>query len=92
MNALNLDEDRPVAKMFVVDDGLKGEKFLTMKADQYLLAVTEWNVCDKSRRHRIAIPSLLREHIKRTGPQPSSPASGSQPSPASLEVEFDSAS
>jgi hypothetical protein len=92
VNALNLVEDRPVAKMFVVDDGLKGEKFLTMKADQYLLAVTEWNVCDKSRRHRIAIPSLLREQIKRTGPQPSSPASGSQPSEASLEVEFDSAS
>ena len=85
-------KDRPFADMFVVDDGLKGEDFLTMKADQYLLAVTEWNVCDKSRRHRIAIPSLLREHIKRTGPQPSSPASGSQPSPASLEVEFDSAS
>ena len=90
VNAHNLVGDRPVLRMFVVDDGLKGKKFLTMKADQYLLAVTEWNVCDKSRRHRIAIPSLLREHIKRTGPQPS-PASGSQPSPASPEVEFDSA-
>ena len=92
VNALSQIGDRPVLRMFVVDDGLKGKKFLTMKADQYLLAVTEWNVCDKSRRHRIAIPSLLREQIKRTGPQPSSPASGSQPSEASLEVEFDSAS
>ena len=91
MKAQKRVKDRQFGDVFVVDDGLTGEDFLTMKADKYLLAVTEWNVVDKSTRHRIAIPSLLREYIKQTGPQPS-PASGSQPSPASLEVEFDSAS
>ena len=48
-------KDRPFTDMFVVDDGVTGEAFLTMKAEKYLLAVTEWDLGDKSTRSRIAI-------------------------------------
>ena len=48
-------KDRPFTDMFVVDDGVTGEAFRTMKAEKYLLAVTEWNLGDKSTRSRIAI-------------------------------------
>ena len=43
-------KDGPFTEMFVVDDDLKGEDFLTMKAGKYLLAVNGWNDSDKSKR------------------------------------------
>ena len=55
--------DRAVSDVFVVDGDLKGEDFLTMKAEKYVLAVTEWNSSDRSLRHRIAVHAPLQEYI-----------------------------
>ena len=52
---------------FVVDGDLQGEEYLTMKAEKYHEAVTEWNDSDKSTRHRIAIPSNVLEYIRQQG-------------------------
>ena len=55
MKAQKRVKNKPFIDMFVVDDGVTGEAFRTMKAEKYLLAVTEWNLGDKSTRSRIAI-------------------------------------
>ena len=60
---------------FEVDPVLKGEAYLRRKAEQYIAAVEEWNQSDRSTRHRIPFPYLLKEWLTKAVP------CGSPPSP-----------
>ena len=74
-------KDVEYTRGFVVE-ALKEDEFRQRKIEKYLLAVDEWNQQDKSKRHRIEVPSLVRDMIKKAKPRVGS-ASGVQPSPAS---------
>ena len=53
---------------FEVDASLKGDAYLRSNAEQYIAAVEEWNQSDRSTRHRIPLPYLLKEWLTKALP------------------------